>query len=95
MARAIPARPADTTVDAERVQVAILREASVARRLERAFGLTATVIGLARRSLARADPSASPRELTVRFVELHYGPELAAGLREHLDERDRNERREP
>ena len=95
MARAIPARPADTTADAERVQVALLRETSIAGRLGRAFGLTATVIGLARRSLARADPSASPRELTVRFVELHYGAQLAAGLRAHLEARDGDERREP
>lgn len=89
MARAIPARPADTTADAERVQAALLREASVAGRLGRAFGLSATVIGLARRSLARAHPSAAARELVLRFVELHYGAELAAGVRQHLEQRDR------
>lgn len=84
----IPPRPADTTPDAERVQVDLLRAAPVARRLHLALQLTATVIGAARRALARAQPQASPRERALRFVELHYGADVAAGLREDLDRRD-------
>lgn len=88
----IPARPADTDADAERVQVDLLRAAPVARRLHLALSLSATVIGAARRALARAQPHASPRELDLRFVEVHYGAELAAGLRADLDRRDRARR---
>jgi hypothetical protein len=83
----IPPRPADTTPDAERVQVDLLRAAPVARRLHLALNLTATVIGAARRAIARAQPHASPRERDLRFVELHYGADVAAGLREDLDRR--------
>ena len=86
----IPVRPADTTPDAERVQVALLQRASVARRLHGAFGLSATVIGLARRSIARAQPSAGPRDVALRFVELHYGPTIAAAVRHDLERRDRD-----
>ena len=85
---AMPARSADTALDAERVQVALLRAAPVARRLHLALALSATVIGAARRALARARPHASARELDLRFVELHYGAETAAGLRADLDSRD-------
>jgi hypothetical protein len=85
----IPARPTDTTADAERVQVQLLRRASRARRLHLAFSLSATVIGLARRALMRANPDASLRELDLRFVELHYGREIAAGLRSDLERRSR------
>jgi len=88
MPGAIPARSADTTLDAERVQVALLRAAPVARRLHVALALSATVIGAARRALARAHPHASVRELDLRFVELHYGADTAAGLRSDLDRRD-------
>ncbi len=88
MPDAIPARPADTAPDAERVQVALLRAAPVARRLHVAMALSATVIGAARRALARARPLASARELDLRFVELHYGAKLAADLRADLDRRD-------
>lgn len=84
----IPARPADTTLDAERVQVALLRAAPVARRVRLAFGLSATVIGAARRALARSRPHASARELDLWFVALHYGAETAEGLRAELDRRD-------
>lgn len=84
----IPARPADTTIDAERVQVALLRAAPVARRVRLAFGLSATVIGTARLALARSRPHASTRELDLWFVALHYGAEAAEGLRAELERRD-------
>lgn len=88
MPAAIPPRPADTSVDAERVQVALLRAAPVARRLHLALALSATVIGAARRALARAQPHATPRELDLRFVELHYGADAAESLRAELARRD-------
>ncbi|MDO8681089.1 MAG: hypothetical protein Q7R30_21430 [Acidobacteriota bacterium] len=80
----IPPRPADTSVEAERVQIDLLRKAPVSRRLRLAWSLSATVIGVARRALARAQPDASQQDLDLRFVELHYGPDLAAALRAEL-----------
>jgi hypothetical protein len=94
MLRTIPVRAPDTTRDAERVQVALVKAAPLARRLRLALSLSATVIGAARRGLMRAHPHASARELDLRFVELHYGSELASGLRADLERRDRRDRRE-
>jgi hypothetical protein len=88
MPNAIPSRPADTTADAERVQVTLLRAAPVARRLHLAWSLSASVIGAARRALARSAPSASARERDLWFVALHYGSEIADGLRRDLERRD-------
>ena len=88
MAGPVPSRSADTGLDAERVQVALFRAAPVARRLHLAMALSATVIGAARRAIARALPHASARDLGLRFVALHYGPEAAAGLRADLERRD-------
>lgn len=85
----ISARPRDTTREAEEAQVALVRAATVSRRLQVALGLSATVIGAARRALARSDPGASYREQVLRFVALHYGPALAADLRADLDRRNR------
>jgi len=84
----IPARPADTALDAECAQAALFRAAPVARRLHLALALSATTIGAARRALARARPHASTRDLDLWFVELHYGADVAAGLRADLDRRD-------
>ena len=88
MPAAIPARPVDTAPDAERFQVALVRAVPVARRLHIAFALSANVIGAARRALTRARPQASPRELDLRFVEVHFGSSLAADLRADLERRD-------
>jgi len=86
---AIPVRPCDTTAEAERVQVDLLRAAPVGRRLHLALALSATTIGLARRALARARPGSPSRDLDLAFVELHYGREVADGLRADLRRRDR------
>ncbi len=84
MTAIIPARPADTSVEAERVQIDLIRAAPVSRRLQMAWTHSATVIGLARRALARARPHATQHELDLQFVELHYGVDLATALRADL-----------
>lgn len=78
-------RSPDTDPEAERVQIALLREASVARRCAMALSLSGAVIGMARRAIRRALPEASEAELGVRYAALHYGKELAEGLRQRLD----------
>ena len=85
--RTFPARSADTDVEANAVHLELLRQATPARRAALAFSLSATVIDLAREALRREMPDASEDERSVRFVELHHGAELAAGLREHLARR--------
>ena len=85
----IPPRPSDTEPDADRVQVELLRAASVTRRLHLALSVTATVVGAARRGIALAHPQASRRELDLRFVEGHYGADLARALGADLERRDR------
>jgi hypothetical protein len=79
-----PSRPRDTTAEAERVQLALLRAAPVSRRLQLAWSLTAAAINAARRGIARAEPDASPVERDLRFVALHYGRDLADAVRAEL-----------
>lgn len=78
------ARSADTDADAERVQIGLLRRVGVARRAHMALALSGQVIGLARRAIREAHPGLSKGEVDLRFVELHYGPELASDLRRYL-----------
>jgi len=51
--------------------------------------LSAAIISSARTGIANAAPGLSPRAIDLRFVELHYGPEIAAGVGAALDRRDR------
>ena len=76
-------QPSDTHPKAERVQLDLLRRASVARRLALTRSISATAIQLSRRAIARANPDLSPRELDLLFVEYHYGADLAQRLRAH------------
>lgn len=85
--RATPARSADTDVEAERVQLDLLRAASPAQRAALAISLTATAIGLSRRALMRQAPDASEEDIGLRFVELNYGRELAAEVAAYLRSR--------
>jgi hypothetical protein len=62
----------------------LLRSATPARRAGLALSLTSTVVGLARLALARQDPTATEEEIGIRFVSLHYGPEIAAALAAYL-----------
>lgn len=77
----------DTDPDAARVQLDLLRRASPAKRLSLALSLSRSVLGPSRRGLARRLPGASEEEVGLRFVERHYGRELAQELRLDLARR--------
>jgi len=71
----------DTSPEAERVQIDLLRKAGVARRIELTFSLTQSAIELSRQGMRRRYPYASEKELDLLFVELNYGKELADCVR--------------
>jgi len=76
----------DTSPEAERVQIELLRAASPARRLALALSLSQTCSDLARAALRRAHPDDSEQEIRLRYAELHYGQDLAQRVRRHLAE---------
>ncbi|OIP30599.1 MAG: hypothetical protein AUK47_24765 [Deltaproteobacteria bacterium CG2_30_63_29] len=79
----------DTHPEVERVQLELLRRASVAQRFARVRSLSMMTFQLAFRALERANPALSQDELFVLFVKLHHGESLAAKLRTDLERRGR------
>lgn len=77
----------DTSPEAEKVQIELIRRMSVPERIAQVRSLTTLVINLSRRAIAEAHPELGPREVVLKWVELNYGKELAAGFREHLNRR--------
>ena len=77
----------DTDPSAERVQLELLRAATVAQRFARVRSLTQTTIELARRAIKRARPEADEIETMLLFVQYHYGSELADHVRRRVSER--------
>jgi hypothetical protein len=83
------ARSADTDPEAENVQIELLRRAGPGRRTQMALSLSGEVIGLARRSIQRSLPEASPQEVQLRCVALQYGAALSADVKRYLSARVR------
>ena len=75
----------DTTPEAEKVQIELIRESSVSKRISRVRSLSQTAIYLSRRAIQRTNPSLSDREVDFAFVELHYGKDLAERLRSYME----------
>ena len=79
----------DTHPDAERVWIELIRKASLERRFQLVRSLSATAIDLARRAIAEANPGFTADELSVAFVRVHHGDDLAGCLDRFLARRRR------
>jgi hypothetical protein len=77
----------DTSPEAERVQIELLRKASVAKKFGLVNSLSRTLIQASRNNIRQLHPDASEEELALIFVELQYGKELADRLRTDLERR--------
>ena len=77
----------DTHPEAERRVIEALRKLSVAERLRLTFSLCDRTLALARRAIAKICPDAPAVEINRRFIEVHYGKELAARYQAHMDSR--------
>ena len=78
----------DTSLEAEQIQLELLRAMSPAERLSLMDSLTQHAIFLSKRAIARVFPESSERERNIQFVELHYGKTLADGLRRYWEEQE-------
>src|SRR5438132_5663700 len=71
----------DTPPEIEAIQVALFRQASVAKRIRLLRSLSQTTIQLSRRAMRAAIAGAEEKEIPLAFVALNYGAALAAQLR--------------
>ena len=77
---------ADTTPEAEKILIDLIRKSSLSKRMSIVRSISQTVIYLSRRAIKRANPSLSERELDIAFVGYHYGQKLAERLRLYLEQ---------
>jgi len=74
----------DTSPQSEKVQIELIRESSVSRRISRVRSLSQTTMYLSRRAIQRTNPFLSEREVDLAFVANHYGEKLAERLRLYM-----------
>lgn len=80
----MPSGVSDTNQAAEQVQIALLRQAGTARRVDLAAEMTSFAIDGAFTALRRRYPQADAWEIRLIFVEQQYGAELAQRVRAAL-----------
>ena len=68
----------DTSPEAERVLIELLRQTPPWRRLQLADRMSATARSLCLAGIRSRHPQATEAEIRRRFAEIHLGPELAA-----------------
>jgi hypothetical protein len=76
----------DTQPEADQVQLDLIRKMTIAERLARAAAWSRMAIDLSRQGLARENPGLDKRELDLLWVKQQYGKDLAARLRQYLEE---------
>ena len=74
----------DTHPKIEEVQISLIRNESIAKRISRVRALSATTIKLSRRTIKRANPGLEETEIDLKFVSYHYGEKLAGLLDKYL-----------
>lgn len=67
----------DTNPEAEEVLISIIRKIPAAKKLNRVFSFSSTILYLSRRAISRANPDLSEEEKKILFIRYHYGDELA------------------
>lgn len=77
----------DTDVDAETVQLELLRKMSPQKRAAKAIALSGQVIRMAKAAIRRQFPHFTEEQVGIKFIEVHYGEELASAVETHLQGR--------
>lgn len=75
----------DTSLQAEKVQIELIRKSSVSMRISSVRSLSQTTMYLSRRAIHRRNPSFTERQVNLAFVANHYGEDLAEHLRLYLE----------
>jgi hypothetical protein len=77
----------DTSPEAERVQIELIRKASVTKRFTIMQSWSYFLIEANRQAIRKANPNANEIEIALIFVARNYGQALADGLRADLARR--------
>jgi hypothetical protein len=77
----------DTSPEAERVQIELIRKAPPAKRFGLTRSLSQSLIQASRQTIRRLHPELSQEELDLLYIELYYGKDLANRVRADLERR--------
>jgi hypothetical protein len=80
----------DTSPEAEKVMIDLLKRLTNAQRAAKAFSLSHQVINLSKRAIRRQNPGLSEFEIKLLYLHHFYGPDIAKKVRAYLQEKNKN-----
>lgn len=75
----------DTHSDAEKVLIALLRKASISKKLSQIRSLSQTTIQLSRRAISRANKNLNEEQVNLLFINYHYGKDLEKRVKKYIE----------
>lgn len=81
----------DTSAEAERVLISLIRKESIYRKLSKILSFSQTTIQLSKRAISRANKDLDVGQINLLFIKYHYGEDLAVRVKRYLEE-GRNEK---
>ena len=78
----------DTSIEAEAIQMELLRRMSPSDRIAKMCNLSASLRRMAFDAIRRLHPALDEAEVRLKFIESTYGKELASEVRNHMQQRE-------
>jgi hypothetical protein len=75
----------DASVEAEAVLLELIRGIAPSQRIDKSLRLSSELLRCAKAAIRRRYPEFTEDEIAVKFIELHYGSELATAVRARLE----------
>ena len=83
--------PRDTPLKIEEIQINLIRQSNIPKRIAMVQALTEITICLSKKAILRANPQSNVQEVNFLFCSFTYGEDLANKMKEYI-ERMKNEK---
>ena len=74
----------DTSPEAERVLISLIRKKSISEKLSQICSLSQTIIQLSKRAIARANKDLDANQIKLLFINYHYGKDIADQVEKYI-----------
>jgi hypothetical protein len=77
--------PRDTPSKIEEIQINLIRQSNIPKRIAMVQALTEITVRLSKKAILRANPQLSEQEINFLFCSFTYGENLANKIKEYIE----------
>lgn len=78
-------RPKDTPLKIEKIQIDLIRQLTISKRIAMVQALTETTVQLSKKAILKANPQLNGQEINILFCSFTYGESLANQIKEYIN----------